>query len=70
MRPMKKVKPSRRSTPKPVSLFFSMAQKKPKATAKNTTNPRKGLCAMKLKPIAMPSQAPMTVGTIDSAKRA
>jgi hypothetical protein len=35
-----------------------------------TIKPKKGLSAMKLKPIAMPSHAPITVGTMDSANKA
>jgi hypothetical protein len=67
IRPMKKVKPSSRATPTPEFLNFSMAKKKPKAMPRNSMKPMKGLPAKKLKPVVTPTQAPRTVGTIDSA---
>ena len=68
--PIKKVNASKSTTPIPVSLFFSIAQKKPKATAKKIIAPINGLPSKKVKPMATPNHAPMTVGTMESAKRA
>ena len=70
IRPMKNVKPSNRTTPRPESLFFSIAQKKPNAIAKNAIKPMKGLPAKSENPVATPIHAPNTVGTIDNAKSA
>ncbi|KAK0357874.1 hypothetical protein LTR94_037646, partial [Friedmanniomyces endolithicus] len=58
------VKPSSRATPRPESLFFSMAHMKPKATARKITKPMMPVKAM---PKDMPATAPSTVGIIDSA---
>ena len=53
-----------RATPTPESLFFSMPQMKPKATARNSNAikpPPRGRCR------DTPRAAPNTVGTIDRA---
>ena len=66
IRPMKKVKPSSTGTPAADSFVFSMANMKPNAPARNTTSPMPGDMAL-ARPVDTPSQAPSTVGTIDSA---
>ena len=65
IRPMKKVKPSSKATPKPLSLFFSMPHMKPQAMPRNNMKAMNGLPARKLKPIWMPASAPSTVGTME-----
>ena len=65
--PMKKVKPSRMGTPAAEFLNFSIANMKPNAPARNTIRPMPGV-RIRLMPMLMPTQAPSTVGTIDSAK--
>jgi len=68
IRPMKNVKPSSTNTPTELSLVRSMANMKPKAIAKNASRLMAGLVAAKSeKPVATPTHAPSTVGTIDSA---
>ncbi len=68
IRPMKNVKPSSTSTPMPLSFVFSMANMKPNAIARNAMKLIVGLVAAKSeKPVATPTHAPRTVGTIDSA---
>ncbi len=68
MSPMKNVKPSSTSTPRPLSFVFSMANMKPNAIARNAMKLMAGLVAAKSEnPVVTPIQAPSTVGTIDSA---
>ncbi len=64
--PMKNVKASRIGTPAAEFLNFSIANMKPKAPAMNTIRPMPGDIARAM-PVCTPSQAPSTVGTIDSA---
>ncbi len=66
IRPMKKVKPSSTGTPAAEFLVFSIANMKPKAPARKTTIEMPGDIA-RARPVERPSQAPSTVGTIDSA---
>ncbi|MOA69076.1 hypothetical protein D3C78_1970510 [compost metagenome] len=60
------MKPSSTGTPAAEFLVFSMAYMKPKAPPRNTMMPMPGDMA-RVRPVATPSQAPSTVGTIDSA---
>ena len=64
--PMKKVKASSTGTPAAEFLVFSIAYMKPNAPAMKTIRPTIGDIAW-LMPLATPTQAPSTVGTIDSA---
>ena len=70
IKPMKKVKPRSSRTPKPLSLFLLIAQKKPKAMAMKAIKPIKGLPANNEKPVVTPIQAPKIVGTMVNANRA
>ncbi len=54
----------------PLFLVFSMPHMKPQAMPRNSRKPMNGLPAMKEKFIWMPSRAPATVGSIDSASSA
>ena len=68
IRPMKKVKPSSRTTPsRDVLGTCSMPYMKPKAIARKAIRPMNGLPAKKLKPVVTPIQAPRTVGIMDRA---
>ena len=66
IRPMKNVKASSTSTPVDESLVFSIAYMKPNAPARKTImlSPPPMAAVM---PVDTPTQAPSTVGTIDSA---
>ena len=70
IKPINPVKPSNKRTPVPVFLFFSIAQKKPKAIAMKTIKPIKGLVRKNEKPVVTPTHAPKMVGTIVKANRA
>ena len=65
--PMKKVKPSKTTTPRPEVLVFSIAYMKPKAIARKAMNPIIGLPANSDSLSCTPSQAPRMVGIIDRA---
>ena len=69
IKPMKKVKPSSKATPRPEFLLRSMPHMKPIAATMNTMKPTKGLPPNQLNPIETPTQAPSTVGIIDNANR-
>ena len=66
IRPMKNVKPSSTGTPAAEFLVFSIAKMKPKAPAMKTMKLMPAPI-VDMKPVATPTQAPSTVGTIDSA---
>jgi len=58
IKPINPVKPSNKITPVPEFLFFSIAQKKPKAIAMKTIKPIKGLVRKNEKPVVTPTHAP------------
>ncbi len=63
--PMKNVNASSTGTPAAEFLVFSIANMKPNAPPRNSIRPMPGDSAAE-KPVAMPTQAPSTVGIIDS----
>ena len=66
IRPMKKVKASKMGTPAALFLNLSIANMKPNAPTRNTIRPMPPVSDL-LRPNCTPTQAPNTVGTIDSA---
>ena len=67
IKPMKKVKPSSRTTPIPLFLVRSMPHMKAKATPMKSRKDISGLPPKNEKPICTPISAPMVVGSMDSA---